>query len=129
MALGQLAAKRGDSSEVKKYGQALAREHQVADKQLLLLAKNKKVNLSTTGKGVSETLRTMKESVAYQNLKTLSGKKFDEEFLKTVKDEHRRTIDVLESASVTDEEVSKFADKQLVALREHLQKAEAISKD
>lgn len=129
VALGQLAMKRGESMAVKKYGEDLVREHNSADKKLLVLAKSKKVDLSTTSKGVSENIRTMKENVAYQNLKTLSGKNFDDEFLKTIKDEHKKAIEIIESSEIKDSDVRKYADRQLVALKDHLQRAESLAKD
>lgn len=65
-----------------------------------------------------------------QRLATLTGKNFDETFLKQVISDHTAMIKLFEDESkvVTDEDLRKWVNDTLPVLRGHLQKAEELEK-
>lgn len=126
VSMGQLAKKRGSKASLKQIGDKLIRDHNTADKELLSLAKSKGIDLSTTSKGMTEKVRTLKEGVQYQNLKTLSGAKFDTSFLAAVRSDHEKLIEMLESTQIDDPEINNYAKRQLASLKAHLASLNAV---
>jgi putative membrane protein len=141
--MGNLAVQKGQSSEVKQFGQRLIDDHTKAGAELKQLASSKGVTLPDNEKiagAKEETDRIQvreKEGVNDENhkvhaemkkLESLSGAEFDRAFAKMAVTDHEKDIKLFEKASQNgnDAEVKAFAAKTLPTLREHLQQAQTL---
>jgi putative membrane protein len=117
--LGQLAASKASSDDVKKFGQKMVDDHSKADDQLKQLATSKGVNLPTDLD--HSTKREM------DKLSKLSGADFDREYMKTMVSDHKKDVSDFksEASKAKDPDVKQFAGSTLPTLQEHLQLAQS----
>jgi len=88
---GELAARRGKSAEVRRYGDLLVRDHQDSDKKVLALARRQNLVLSSMA-------MSAKDQAAMKKLHRLTGEAFDKDFLPAMKEGHDEAISFLTSA-------------------------------
>ena len=119
--LARLAVKKGTSGEVKEFANQMMRDHSKANRELADLAAAKGMDIP---KGTP-----LSEDVTAVHLKMLSGKSFDEAFVKAMVDDHKDAVSALEKASESaqDADVKHFASNMLPTLKGHLTKIEEIS--
>ena len=119
--LGQLAAEKASSEEVKKFGQRMVDDHSKANDQLKQIASSKGV---TVPDKVSAKDKMLKE-----RLSKLSGPSFDKAYMQDMVKDHKKDVAEFkrESMSAKDNDVKDFAAKTLPTLKEHLQQAEGIA--
>ena len=110
------------NADVKAFAQKLVDDHTKANEKLAALAVSKGVTIP------SEIQGGMKE--VKERLMKLTGKSFDEAFLKQMVDDHTATIAKFEDESKNgaDADAKKFAADTLPTLRGHLAKAKALQK-
>ena len=103
--MGQMAAKQGQSAEVKKLGGVIAADHSKANSQLMGLAASKGVKLDTRHK-----------------MDKISGDNFDQEWLAQMVTSHQKTIAAFEAEAKggVDPAVKDWAAKTLPTLKKHL---------
>jgi putative membrane protein len=124
---GQLAQKKGSSSDVKTYGKMLVQDHTQADGDLTALAKNMSVDL--TAMKMDEHAREKREVKEHKmdQLQKMTGKDFDRGFAQMMANGHQQVIDVVKnSRDDTKPNVQAFLDKQLPVLQKHLDMAKDI---
>ena len=116
--LGQLAAQKAGSEDVKKFGQKMVDDHTKANDQLKQLAQSKGVELPT------DIDRSAKRE--HDKLSKLSGADFDREFMKGMVKDHQKAVKEFqkEATKAKDPDVRNFAAKTLPTLQDHLQMAE-----
>ena len=121
--MGRLAVKKATSPEVRQFGSMMIRDHSKANQQLSALAASKGVELPTS--------KSIGEDVSYAKLKVLSGKSFDDAYIKTMVDDHKEDVEAFQKAadSSQDPDVKKFASKTLPTLQGHLTKIQKIQSD
>jgi putative membrane protein len=90
--LGQLAAQRGASNEVKQLGQRMVTEHQSLEKDLGQVAADRGADLAAIPKNESEQAEHRK---LVERLQKLSGPEFDREFVLAVRDIQTRYVEDL----------------------------------
>ncbi len=119
--LGNLAAQKATSNEVKQFGQRMATDHGQLGQRLQQLASNMNVTLPQDLKPEQQT--------AVSRLEKLSGKAFDREFMSRMISDHTRDISEFERASTqaTNSDIKQFASEALPTLRDHLKMAREIS--
>jgi putative membrane protein len=117
--LGQLAAQKGQSSEVKQFGQKMADDHGKANDQLKSIASSKNVTLPT------DLDRAHKRD--YDRLSKLSGAEFDREYMKHMVSDHKKDVGDFrkEARSGKDGDVKGFASSTLPTLEQHLKLAQS----
>jgi putative membrane protein len=115
--LGKLAAEKGSSDAVKKFGQRMVDDHSKANDELKALAESKKITLPTEIGAEEKALR--------DRLTKLSGSAFDQAYMKAMVDDHVKDVGEFrtESRSGKDPEVKAWAAKTLPTLEEHLKMA------
>jgi putative membrane protein len=120
--LGKLAAEKGSSPEVKKFGQRMADDHGKANTELKSLAQNKGINLPAAPDSKGEGL--------HDRLSKLSGAEFDKAYMKAMVSDHKKDVNAFrkESQSGKDPEVKAWAAKTLPTLEDHLKMAEQTNK-
>lgn len=121
--MGRLAVQKGASPEVKAFGNQMIRDHSKANEQLSSLAASKGVKLPDS--------KSFSEDVSMAHLKMLSGKSFDEAYIKMMVDDHKEDVADFQKAAQysQDPDVKQFASKTLPTLQGHLSKIEKIQND
>jgi putative membrane protein len=120
--LGQLAAQKGGSDEVKQFGQKMVDDH---------MALNASMQPSADAMGVKAPTKLSKADQAeYDKLNGLSGADFDKEYLSyMVKDHHKDLRDFKdEDATVTDSGLKPAVDKGLQVIQDHTHMADQLYK-
>jgi putative membrane protein len=133
--LGQLAAERAASAEVKQFGRRMVADHQKANAELKQVASKMKVTLPAQPDDKHQALA--------DRLSKLKGAEFDREYMKAMVDGHEEVAKELErhagptsrpgerSVGTTgeagaDASVSAWASKTLPDVRRHLEQARKI---
>ena len=121
--LGRLAVQKATSPEVREFGNRMIRDHSKANQELSTLAASKGVKVPTS--------ISLGEDVSVAHLKMLSGKSFDDAYIKMMVDDHKEDVAAFEKASTgsQDTDVRRFASKILPTLQGHLTKIEKIQSD
>jgi putative membrane protein len=124
--LGQLAAQRAQSDEVKQFAQRMVTDHTAANDKLKQVASQKGIALP--GDLDSSSRRE------FDKLQKLSGNKFDREYMSHMVSDHKKDVKEFESESKSakDADIKTFAATTLPTLQDHLkmaQSAEAAAKN
>ena len=116
--LGQLAQQKGQSQDIKQFGQQLAQNQQTLNDQITKLAADKNIQLS-------KQLDARHQKVL-DHFQALAEGDFDKHFTGEQIMAHRRDVALYQSASQgnTDSDVKSFAQNSLPTLREQLQLAQ-----
>ncbi len=120
--LGELAAAKAQSPEVKAFGQRMVTDHGKANADLKTLAAEKNVTLPTE--------MTAKQKEDEDKLSKLSGAAFDKEYVKMMVEDHEKDVADFEkqTTAATDAGVKAFAAKTLPTLKSHLDQIKNIDK-
>lgn len=121
--LGHLALKKASSPGVKQFANRMIKDHTKANQELSALAASKGVEVP---KSVS-----LGEDVSMAHLKMVSGKSFDDAYIKLMVKDHKEDVADFQKAAEysQDPDVKKFAAKTLPTLQSHLTKIEEIQGD
>ena len=119
--MGRLAADKGESAEVKKYGEHMVEDHGKANQELKALADQEGATLPTYVDKAHEQAKA--------RLEKLSGAAFDRAFAAQMVKDHQAAVALFrtEARSGRDPEVKAWAAKMLPNLEEHLKQAQALS--
>lgn len=118
--LGQLAAQKGASDEVRQFGQRMVDDHTKGNQDLMQVASGKGWTLPTA--------LDAKAQADVQKLTALSGDKFDKEYVKMMVEDHKKDVGEFqkESTSGMDADIKSFATRTLPTLQDHLQMIQRI---
>ena len=116
---GKLAEKKGDSKAVKDFGKTLVRDHSAANKQVVALAKQMKVDLP-------KDMPAMKDS-KLEKARTLSGPEFDRTFAEAMLEDHKE--DIAETTEARDKTTDPQLKKLLTDLVPKLEKHREIAQN
>lgn len=114
---GELAQNKATTDEVKNYAKELTKDHQQSMDQLKQIAQRENINLPTT---LNKTQQN-----TYDRLNGLSGKEFDQAFLKTMAANHEMAIRQFntEIQDGQNAELKQYAQTTLPTLKAHRQMA------
>ncbi|OPY65555.1 MAG: hypothetical protein A4E57_03146 [Syntrophorhabdaceae bacterium PtaU1.Bin034] len=120
--LGKLGQKNASNERLKEFAKRLAEEHQKANKELIQLAKKKKLSIPTE---IDPERQDMLD-----RLRGLSSEDFQREYMKAVMKDHQRSISIFrqEAKEGGDEDFRGFAEKTLPMLQEHFKMAKSITR-
>ena len=115
---GELAQKKGTSSQVKMMAEHIVKDHKKAEEELQKLAKSKGVELK------EETPASKKKEESA--LEKASGEKFDNEFMEQQAKGHETAIKLFETEAKkgSDPDVKAWAEKMIPGLKSHLSMAQ-----
>ena len=118
---GKLAAEKGSTEDVKKFGQRMVDDHSKANDELKQIASAKGVDLPTELSAKDKMLKT--------RLSKLNGQNFDKAYMENMVRDHKKDVSdfARESSAGGDTQVKEFAAKTLPTLKEHLKQAEGIA--
>ncbi len=118
---GKLAAQKGSSDEVKKFGQRMVDDHSKVNDEMKQLAGSKGVTLPTA------LDRKSKDKI--DKLSRLSGAEFDRQYANDMVKDHKEDIKEFskEANKGKDPDVKALASKTLPTLKEHLKMAQDMA--
>jgi putative membrane protein len=119
--LGQIAAQKGASDEVRQFGQHMVDDHTKANQDLMQVASSKSLTLPTA--------LDAKHQADVQKLSAMSGDAFDREYVKMMVKDHKKDVAEFQKESMhgSDADVKSFATRTLPTLQEHLQMIQRIN--
>jgi putative membrane protein len=119
--LGQLAAEKASSDDVKKFGQMMVDDHSKANDQLKEVAQKKNITMPQT--------LNAHDQATYDRLSKLSGGEFDRAYMKDMVSDHQKDVKEFKRAasSVADADLKQFASSTLPTLQKHLQDARHVA--
>jgi putative membrane protein len=120
--LGQLAAQKGSSADVKQFGQKMVQDHTQLGSQMKQLAQQMGVR---EPKGLSK-----KDEELMAKLQTLSGQQFDDAYIKAMVKDHKRDVEdfKMEAGSAQNPALKQVAQQGGPIIDGHLQMIEQIAK-
>ena len=118
--LGRLAAEKGQSADVKKFGQRMVDDHSKANDELKQLATRKGVTLPTD--------LTSEQKSEKDKLSKLSGAAFDKEYMSAMVEDHDKDVKAFqdEAKDAKDADLKAFVNKTLTVIEEHDRMAKEI---
>lgn len=121
--LGQLAAQKASSEDVKAFGQKMVTDHTALNEQMKPIAEQMGVMLP---KKVSQA-----DQAEYDKLNGLSGNDFDSEYISfMVKDHHKDLREFRDEArSAADPTLKEAVTKGEAVIRDHTMMADKLAKD
>ncbi len=121
--LGQLAADKGGSPDVKAFGQKMVTDHTALNNDMKPIAEQMGVTLPKKIKPADQA--------EYDKLNAMSGDDFDKEYLSyMVKDHHEDLREFrTEDSTVQDPTLKAAVDKGYQVIREHTQMVDKLAKD
>jgi putative membrane protein len=121
--LGKLAQERGSSPAVKEFGERMVEEHTKALDKLKTAASD--VNVT-----IPDELQA-KHKATVDRLSKLSGEEFDQAYMKSMVQDHKKAVNLFErtSKNAQNEAVKNYASETSPALREHPELAPKINAD
>lgn len=113
VAMGKMAEKQGQSSEVKDFGKRMVTDHSKANKELMALAKKKGVTLDTSSKP-----------------EKMSDSDFDKSYMDEMVKDHEKDVAAFEKEAKNgqDADVKAWAKQTLPTLKSHLKMAKEVQK-
>jgi putative membrane protein len=119
--LGQLAASKASSPDVKQFGQRMVDDHGKANEELKSWASQKSVNLPTE--------LDAKHKAEHEKLEKLSGDAFDRAYMTSMVADHNKDVAEFQrqSKSAKDPDLKAWATKTLPTLQDHQKSAKEIS--
>jgi len=118
--LGNLAAQKASSEDVKRFGERMATDHSQLGQKLQQVASN--LNLTPDQNLTPAQQNTVK------GLEKLSGKAFDREYIRSMIIDHEKDIAEFQRAAsqATNPDIKQFVTEALPTLQEHLKMAREI---
>jgi putative membrane protein len=122
VAMGHVAVQHGSSSAVRKFGNRMVKDHSLANKELMRVAKSVQIKLPTS--------MGAKELSELSDLRSLSGSAFDAKYGHMMIEDHKKDVSEFEKEAKigSNPRVVAFAKRILPTLRKHLQMARVLSK-
>ncbi len=113
--LGQLAAEKGGSDEVKDFGSKMVKDHGKINEDLKEVAG--KMNVEVPAK------ISAKHHATIEKMSGLSGAEFDQAYVKEMVKDHEMDVAEFEKAGneVKNEDLKKFIDSALETMKHHLE--------
>jgi putative membrane protein len=118
--VGQLAQQKGQSEDVKQFGQMLQQDHSQNLQQAQQLAQQHDVTAPAEPNAEQKKM--------YDKLSKLSGQQFDRQFAKDMVADHKKDIAKFQKEAKGSGPFAQFAQQTVPVLQKHLQTAQGIEK-
>jgi putative membrane protein len=118
--LGRLAVQKGQSADVKHFGQKMVDDHSKANTELKQLASSKGITLPAD--------LTKEQKDERDKLAKLSGTEFDHKYMELMVEDHDKDVKAFqdETNQAGDPDLKAFVTKTLPTLQEHQRMAHSI---
>src|SRR3569833_1672716 len=119
--LGQLAAQKGNSEDVKQFGQKMVDDHTKLGDQMKQIAQQQGIEVPDGVPAKDKTLQA--------KLSSLSGDAFDKAYIKAIVKDHQKDLSEFkkEASSGNDTSIKDAASQGAQEISEHLQMAEQMA--
>ncbi|MEJ0008685.1 MAG: DUF4142 domain-containing protein [Steroidobacteraceae bacterium] len=119
--LGNLALKKTTAPGVQEYAAMMVKDHSAANEKLQSIAASKNITLPTTP--------SVGQMATKAKLDVLTGKTFEDSYIKAMVKDHETTITLFrhEAATGQDPDAKAFAKATLPTLKEHLKKIQELA--
>jgi putative membrane protein len=119
--MGTLAQQKASNDAVKQFAKTIVDDHNNAGQQLKSWASQSNFTLST---GL-----TPEDSSTKSSLSSLSGSQFDQKYIQSQLQDHKKAIDLFEkeASAGQDPQLKEFAQKTLPVLQDHMRIAEDLA--
>ncbi|MBI4376023.1 MAG: DUF4142 domain-containing protein [Elusimicrobia bacterium] len=119
--LGEMARSKGQSDQVKEFGEMLVEEHRKAEEKVMEFARQNSL-------AVGQASPDPKQKQTFDRLKGLRGRQFDSEFVRVMHEEHMKAIQMLRDAqgNPENERITGLIADILPALEKHHERAMEI---
>lgn len=119
--LGQLAAKKGGTPAVRRFGEQMVREHTPVNDRLMQLAQTKQLSPSTTLDAPHQQ--------TYDTLNGLRGRAFNQQYLTGQLADHQDQLTLFqtEAQSGTDPDVKAFAAQNVGVIQHHVDELQRLT--
>ena len=117
--MGKLAQQKGQSRDVKSYGQMLEQDHG----QHLQKAKQEAQQMGVTPPSAPNA----KQKKMYDHLSSLSVSQFDRQFAQEMVTDHKEDIGKYQKEAKSNGPLADFAQQTIPTLQKHLQTAESLT--
>jgi putative membrane protein len=118
--MGQLAQEKGQSDDVKAFGQQLVKDHGEANQRATGVA-------STMGL-TPPSEPSAKQKADYNRMSKLSGAAFDRQFKTHMVADHKKDIREYQQAAKKSDPAAGYASQTLPTLQQHLETAQSLGK-
>jgi putative membrane protein len=120
VALGDLAAQKGEDQAVRDFGKRMVDDHKKLNDELKDLAVKKGATIPT--------MSTKKDDKMVERLQKLSGKEFDKAYIKEMVGDHKKDIKEFqtEAEKGDDADLKAWVTKTLPTLLDHLAQAQKL---
>jgi len=118
--MGKLAQQKGQSDQVKQFGQALQQDHGDHLQKAQQLASQNGMQAPTEP--------NKKQQAVYNKLEGLSGDRFDRAFAQAMVRDHQEDIKKYQKEAAAKSPLSDFAQQTIPALQKHLDMAKSLGK-
>ncbi|CCD85383.1 conserved protein of unknown function [Bradyrhizobium sp. ORS 285] len=118
--MGKLAQQKGQSDQVKQFGQALQQDHGEHLQKAQQLA-------SQNGMKVPSEPNKQQQAI-YNKLEGMSGDRFDRAFAKAMVSDHEKDIKKYQKEAAANSPLSDFAQQTVPVLQKHLDMAKSLGK-
>ena len=118
VALGDLAAQKAQSQQVKELAQLIVQDHTTANQELMQIAQSKGIQVPETTSTASQTVSA--------SMSELNGPKFDLAYVMQQQGAHLATVALFDFAAnhAMDPDLKAFAQKYLPKIQAHTRKIE-----
>lgn len=118
--LGQLAAQKASSQEVKNFAQKMVNDHSKANERLRQIAQQKNIALP---EGLAD-----EHKKHVDDLREKSGHEFDKDYMDLMVEDHEEDVEKFEEASedLNDSDLRSWVNETLPTLRQHKEEAKQI---
>jgi putative membrane protein len=122
--MGKIAEEKGQSADMRSYGETLVKNHEEADQKVKDLADKQGITLEPTGKVTKEVHKMEMSHWASKNPAS-----FDKDFADQMVKDHQKTIADLQKAqaSLPGTPTAELIGQLLPTLQQHLETAEKLS--
>jgi putative membrane protein len=113
--LGQLAAEKGGSDQVKDFGNRMVKDHSKMNDNLKEVAGKMKVQVPSA--------ISAKHHAMIEKMSAMSGAEFDNQYVKAMVKDHEMDVAEFEKAAkeVKNEDLKKFIEDSVSVMKEHLE--------
>jgi putative membrane protein len=126
--LGRLAAQKAAHPEVKRFGEMMVKDHQMAAQDLKQV-----LNEATTGTAGNEAARpdephAQRHREQLEDFRKLSGREFDEKYIDQMVEDHEKAVNDLKNKAENANHagLKQWASKTLPKVQQHLERARTI---
>jgi len=117
--MGELAQQKGQSDDVKQFGQMLQQDHGKHLQQAQQLAQQ--------GGVTTPAQPTASQKKSYDKLSKMSGNQFDRQFARDMVADHKKDIAKYEKEAKGKSSLAQFAQQTVPVLQKHLQMAQDMA--